>query len=76
LEAGRHEAPRQVPARALQSAGQAAEARSLTTERSIESLAAEDEQPVMRVFSDFEALLGPVGAAKALHVLAPRFFPL
>ena len=44
--------------------------------RPIESLAAEDEGSVMSVFADFEALLGPVGAAKALHVLAPRFFPL
>lgn len=44
--------------------------------RSIESLAAEDEKPIARVFADFEALLGPVGAAKALHLLAPRFFPL
>ena len=29
----------------------------------------------MRMFAEFEALLGPVGAAKALHLLAPRFFP-
>jgi len=28
------------------------------------------------VFDDFEALLGPVGAAKAMHLLAPQFFPL
>jgi len=28
------------------------------------------------MFDDFEALLGPVGAAKALHLLAPKFFPL
>jgi hypothetical protein len=28
------------------------------------------------MFADFERLLGPVGAGKALHLLAPRFFPL
>ena len=44
--------------------------------RSIESLAAEDREAIEALFADFEALLGPVGAAKALHLLAPRFFPL
>ncbi|MCR4403910.1 MAG: hypothetical protein NUW06_01205 [Candidatus Acetothermia bacterium] len=29
-----------------------------------------------RVFEDFERVLGPVGAAKCLHLLAPRFSPL
>jgi hypothetical protein len=28
------------------------------------------------MFQDFEVILGPVGAAKALHLLAPAFFPL
>ena len=28
------------------------------------------------VFGDFETVLGPVGAAKALYLLAPEFFPL
>lgn len=27
-------------------------------------------------FKAFEEILGPVGAAKCLHLLAPRFFPL
>jgi hypothetical protein len=45
-------------------------------DRAVESLAAEDEKPVARLFAEFEVLLGPVGAAKALHLLAPRFFPL
>ena len=30
----------------------------------------------MPVFRDFAAVLGAVGVAKALHVLAPTFFPL
>ena len=35
------------------------------------------EQPtVSSLFQAFENLLGPVGAAKALHLLAPRLFPL
>lgn len=45
-------------------------------QRSIESLSQEDESEVTRVFKAFEEILGPVGAAKCLHLLAPRFFPL
>lgn len=37
----------------------------------------EQDRPVVRVvFSAAESTLGPVGAAKALHLLAPLFFPL
>jgi hypothetical protein len=45
-------------------------------QRSIQSLKQEDESEVVRVFKAFEEVLGPVGAAKCLHLLAPRFFPL
>jgi hypothetical protein len=31
---------------------------------------------VSNLFRDFEIVLGPVGAAKTLHLLAPRLFPL
>lgn len=44
--------------------------------RSIESMADSDSEAVPAIFSEFEALLGPVGAAKALHLLAPWFLPL
>lgn len=44
--------------------------------REIASLTDADEAPVLTVFRDFETALGPVGAAKALHLLAPRFMPL
>ena len=44
--------------------------------RSLESFCDEDEPVVKRIFEDFEGILGPVGAAKCLHLLAPRFFPL
>jgi hypothetical protein len=44
--------------------------------RSIETFHQEDESEVERVFKAFEEVLGPVGAAKCLHLLAPRFFPL
>jgi len=44
--------------------------------RPLEGLVPEDAEPVRALFAEFEALLGPVGAAKALHLLAPRFFPL
>jgi hypothetical protein len=44
--------------------------------RSIENFSEGDEAVVKRLFADFEVVLGPVGAAKCLHLLAPRFFPL
>lgn len=45
-------------------------------ERSIETLHEDEQAAIETIFDDFERLLGPVGAAKALHVLAPRFFAL
>jgi hypothetical protein len=45
-------------------------------ERSIEPLAKSDETDVLRLFGLFRTECGPVGAGKALHVLAPNFFPL
>jgi hypothetical protein len=45
-------------------------------ERKIEDLSEKDCEGVQALFGDFEAVLGPVGAAKALHLLAPTFFPL
>jgi hypothetical protein len=45
-------------------------------DRSIESFGPADEQTVREVFDDFRAVLGPVGAVKSLHLLAPRYFPL
>jgi hypothetical protein len=44
--------------------------------RSIASLTGDDHEPVALLFDAFDATLGPVGAAKALHMLAPRFFPI
>src|SRR5215211_8690787 len=45
-------------------------------ERSLERFSSEDAATVETLFGDFEKVLGPVGAAKALHLLAPQFFPL
>lgn len=42
--------------------------------RSIGGFGPEDESLVSPLFTDFECVLGPVGAAKSLHLLAPRFF--
>jgi len=42
----------------------------------IEELQCADGPRVHLVFEKFETILGPVGAAKALHLLAPDFFPL
>ena len=35
-----------------------------------------DELWICLTFSSFQKVLGPVGAAKVLHLLAPQFFPL
>lgn len=45
-------------------------------ERSITTLAKSDEVEALRLFGLFRTECGPVGAGKALHVLAPSFFPL
>ena len=44
--------------------------------RSIESFGCEDNAGVVLLFTDFEQIVARVGAAKCLHLLAPRFFPL
>jgi len=44
--------------------------------RSIESFVANDHSVINTLFTQFENILGPVGAAKCLHLLAPKFFPL
>lgn len=43
-------------------------------QRSIISLDADDQQVVESIFGDFCPILGPVGTAKGLHLLAPHFF--
>jgi hypothetical protein len=45
-------------------------------QQKIEDLTDADADGVQTLFEDFETVLGPVGAAKALHLLAPTFFPL
>jgi hypothetical protein len=45
-------------------------------QRSIESFCDTDEATVRGIFESFEKVLGPVGATKCLHLLAPHFFPL
>lgn len=44
--------------------------------RHLLTLEANEIDQLARLFADFESVLGPVGAAKALHLLAPEFFPL
>jgi hypothetical protein len=44
--------------------------------RSIESITQLDKPKVAELFGRFANVLGPVGAAKSLHLLAPDFFPL
>jgi hypothetical protein len=45
-------------------------------QQTIEDLKPEDEGRITALFETFEKVLGAVGAAKALHLLAPRLFPL
>lgn len=44
--------------------------------KSIEDLQSDKEATVVSMFEAFESVLGPVGAAKCLHLMAPRAFPL
>jgi hypothetical protein len=44
--------------------------------QAIDQLTGEVSAAIATLFHDFESVLGPVGAAKALHLLAPSFFPL
>lgn len=45
-------------------------------DRQIASFVPSQEKEVLALFASFEKSLGPVGAAKCLHLLAPNFFPL
>jgi hypothetical protein len=45
-------------------------------QRSIKSLVSGEEDVLRNLFNRFENVLGPVGAARCLHLLAPAFFPL
>jgi hypothetical protein len=55
---------------------QTAQARAAFDDRDIASLAADEVPAVGAIYGDFRAVLGPVGAAKALGLLHPRVFPL
>jgi len=44
--------------------------------RGIRSLQEYEGANVEALFADFQDTLGPVGTAKTLHLLAPKFFPL
>jgi hypothetical protein len=45
-------------------------------ETTIDQLGQQERTSIIALFCDFERVLGPVGAAKALHLLAPGLFPL
>ncbi len=45
-------------------------------DRTIDTFSSADGAELEAIFRDFEKVLGPVGAAKALHLLVPRFLPL
>ncbi|MFZ1291430.1 MAG: hypothetical protein WAR79_15150 [Melioribacteraceae bacterium] len=44
--------------------------------REISSFTPNDNEVIAKIFKTFEKILGPVGSAKALHLLAPYFFPI
>jgi len=45
-------------------------------DRAVADLQPDQTHAIKSLFHKFEIVLGPVGAAKCLHLLAPRFFPL
>jgi len=45
-------------------------------DRTIDSFSTSDAAALELIFPEFEMVLGPVGAAKALHLMAPRLLPL
>lgn len=45
-------------------------------QRTIEDFCDKDANMVKAIFGQFESVFGKTGAAKSLHLLAPRFFPL
>lgn len=45
-------------------------------DQAVENVGRGEEAPISNLFQAFESVLRPVGAAKALHLLAPRLFPL
>lgn len=49
---------------------------STLRDKSILELSDDQYDVVKRIFKSFENTLGPVGASKSLHLLAPQFFPL
>ena len=44
--------------------------------KNIQNLNQADEISAKQTFTSFEMVLGPVGAAKSLHLLAPDYFPI
>ena len=44
--------------------------------RALVSMTTDEFDAVGELFTAFELILGPVGAAKGLHLMAPEFFPL
>jgi hypothetical protein len=44
--------------------------------RDLISMTTDEFDAIAEMFTAFELVLGPVGAAKTLHLLAPEFFPL
>jgi len=44
--------------------------------RNISTIANADKDSIINLFTSFQDILKPVGAAKALHLLCPNFFPI
>lgn len=49
---------------------------TIARKKNIGSFSSSDKVFVISIFKEFELVLGPVGAAKALHLFAPQYFPL
>jgi len=68
--------PRTTPAGITGVLDETAEARAAFADRHIATLAVAEHDTVKEIYAAFKGVVGQVGAAKALSVLHPRFFPM
>jgi hypothetical protein len=68
--------PQTTPAQITGALEGTAAARAAFADRHIATLADDEHDAVKEIYAAFKAVVGQVGAAKALSVLHPRFFPM
>jgi hypothetical protein len=68
--------PKATPADITSVLDETAEARAAFADRHIATLVVAEHDAVKEIYAAFRGVVGQVGAAKALSVLHPRFFPM